>query len=188
MVETMVAASEAGRSGMLLRVAGICAVVSGAVGVPAVAALILMYAGFAVGASDTAMKFGAINDALIIPAYGLLLPVVPAVHVLVRETGSSRSLLLAIVGTVGIVATMVLQWLLVTGSLTFAQQIGPVSVAMLAVGAWMVGTGYLGRSIGLLPNGVRNGVLGALFVGQPWWAVDLGRRLLRHGTAASADR
>lgn len=64
------------------------------------------------------------------------------------------------------------------GAMTFEEQIGPVSIALLAVGAWMVGIGYVARSAGVLPNGVRNGVLGALYVGYPIWAIDVGRSLL----------
>jgi hypothetical protein len=104
--------------------------------------------------------------------------VVPAMHVLVRETGERRSLLLAAVGAVAIVIVMVLQWLLVTGTMTFEQQIVPVSIALLTVGAWMVGTGILARRLGILPHGVRDGLIGALYVGYPVWAISLGRRLL----------
>ena len=42
----------------------------------------------------------------------------------------------------------------------------------------MVGTGVLARRSGMLPNGLRDGLLGALYVGYPVWAVALGRRLL----------
>jgi hypothetical protein len=45
----------------------------------------------------------------------------------------------------------------------------------------MVGTGYLARATGLLPHGVRNGLLGMFYVGYPVWAIDVGRRLLERG-------
>lgn len=146
-----------------------------------VATLLAMYAMFALGpgARETALRVGTINDALAIVVYGLLLPVVPAMHVLVRETGTARSLLFALVGVAGIVVTMILQWLLVTGALPFEQQIGPVSVALIAVGSWMAGTGFLARSLGLLPHGLRDGLLGLVYVGMPVWAISVGRRLLR---------
>lgn len=154
---------------------------SGLAGIPMVATLLAMYVGFALGpdARPTALRLGAVNDALAIVVYGLALPVIPAMHVLLRDTGATRSLLLAAVGAAGIVVTMILQWLLVTGALTFEQQIAPVSIALLAVGAWMVGTGALARRTGLLPRGLRNGVLGAVYVGFPVWALGIGRRLLR---------
>jgi hypothetical protein len=168
----------------MTRLAGCASIASGLLGIPMVATLLAMYGGFALGpdARPTALRLGTINDALAIVVYGLLLPVVPVMHELVRETGATRSLVIAVVGAVGIVVTMVLQWLLVTGALTFQQQIVPVSVALLTVGAWMVGTGLLARRAGVLPNGLRNGLLGASYVGFPMWAFGLGRRLLRAGS------
>ena len=164
-----------------LRVVGAAMLASGVAAVPMVATLLAMYVGFALGpdARPTALRLGAINDALAIVVYGLALPVVPAMHVLLRETGTTRSLLLAAIGAAGILVTMILQWLLVTGALTFEQQIIPVSIALLAVGAWMVGTGVLAQRTGLLPRGLRDGLLGALYVGYPAWAFGIGRRLLR---------
>ena len=167
----------------LLRLAGFGVMASGLLGIPMVATLVAMYVGFALGpnARPAALRLGAINDALAIVVYGLVLPVVPAMHVLVRETGATRSLVLAAVGVVGIVVTMVLQWLLVTGAVAFEQQILPVSLALLGVGAWMVGTGILARRAGVLPRGLRDGLLGAVYVGFPVWAFGIGRRLLREG-------
>lgn len=164
-----------------LRLAGGAALASGLIGVPMVATLLAMYVCFALGpdARPTALRLGAINDALAIVVYGLVLPVVPAMHVLLRDTGSARSLLLAAIGAVGIVVTMILQWLLVSGVMAFEQQIVPVSIALLAVAIWMVGTGVLARRTGLLPRGLRDGLLGAVYVGYPLWALRIGRRLLR---------
>lgn len=168
------------RSDGMLKIAGYAAVVSGVLGVVMVASLFAMYALFALGPSarDTALKVGWINDVLAIVVYGMALPVVPALHVLVKDTGSARSVVLALIGAGSLVATITLQWLLATGRLTFEAQILPVSIALLSAGVWMVGTGYLLRSIGFLPHGVRNGLLGMFYVGYPIWAVDLGRRLL----------
>ena len=166
------------------RLAGFAAVASGLLGIPMVATLVAMYVGFAMGpeARPTALRIGLVNDALAIVVHGLLMPVVPVMHVLVRESGAARSLLFAVVGAAGIVVTMVLQWLLVTGALTFDQQILPVSVALLSVGAWMVGTGLLARAAGVVPHGLRNGLLGASEVGVPSWAGGGGRRLLSAGS------
>lgn len=178
-MERTAIAGEAGGTATLFRMAGWAALASSVVSIPMIGALVAMFVNFAAGAPSTARQFGAINDALTIVTYGLLLPVVPAMHVLVRETGRVRSLVLATVGVCGIVVTMVLQWLLVTGAIPFERQVGMVSVSILAAGAWMVGTGYLARSTGFLPNGVRNGVLGGLYLGFPIWALDLGRRLVK---------
>jgi len=164
----------------LFTIAGYAAIASGVVGVAMVATLIAMYALFALGPSarDTALKVGWINDVLAIVVYGMALPVVPALHSIVKETGSARSVTLALVGAGSLVATITLQWLLATGRLSFEAQILPVSFALLSAGVWMVGTGHLARSVGFLPHGVRNGLLGMFYVGYPIWAIDVGRRLL----------
>lgn len=173
------------RSSPFIVAAGWLAIASGVLGVAMVATLVTMYAGFAMGpeARSTALQIGRINDALAILVYGLALPVVPAMHVLVRETGERRSLLLAAVGATGIVIVMYLQWLLVTGALSFEQQIVPVSLALLAVGAWIVGTGVLARRSGLLPHGLRDALFGAFYMGYPIWAINLGRRLIRRSAS-----
>ena len=172
-----------GRKSALFTISGYAAIVSGVVGVAMVATLFVMYGLFALGegARDTALKVGWVNDVLTIVVYGMALPVVPALHVIVRETGRERSVVLALVGGGALVATIVLQWFLVTGQLTFESQVLPVSIALLGAGVWMVGTGYLARKTGLLPHGVRSGLLGMFYVGYPVWAIDVGRRLLERG-------
>ena len=169
-----------GNASRQFAVAGYAAIASGVLAIPMIVAIVVMFAGFALGpdARDTALRFGTINDTLTIVVYGLLLPVIPAMHVLVKDTGSSRSLALALVGAVGIVFTMILTWLLISGAMSIEQQIGPVSLALVAAGVWIVGASYLAAKTGFLPNGLRNGVLGALYVGLPVWGIDLGRRLL----------
>lgn len=169
-----------------MRLAGYAAIVSGLIGIAMVATLVGMYGLFAAGQRSTGLTVGNINDWLAIAVYGLVLPVVPAMHVVVRETGQVRSLLLATVGAAGIVITLVLQWLLASGRMAFEQQIGYVSISLLAVGAWMVGTGYLAKRVGFLPTGVRDGLLGAVYLGYPVWALAIGRRLLRDGRPRSA--
>ena len=168
-----------------VRVAGGAAVASGLVGVPMVATLLAMYVGFALGpdARPTALRIGAINDALAIVVYGLVLPVVPAMHVLLRETGAARSLLL-LHRRPGIVVTMILQWLLVTAP-SVRPTDRPGSIALLAVGTWMVGTGVLARRTGLLP--ARDGLLGAFYVGYPVWALGIGRRCFAERAEAAAS-
>ena len=83
----------------------------------------------------------------------------------------------ASIAVVAIAVIVVLQWQLVTGVLTFEQQIGPVSVAFLALGVWFVLSAYLGA--GRLPYGIGIGVLAALYVGYPVLAFRLGRSLWR---------
>ncbi len=68
-----------------------------------------------------------------------------------------------------------LSLLLVTGVLTFEEQIGPVSIAYLGLGVWLVATGYLGSRARTIPNGARWGLFAALYVGYPFWAVRTSR-------------
>jgi hypothetical protein len=162
-----------------VRIAGYAAVLSGIVAIPMVVTLIGMYGLFAAGQTPLGLRVGNVNDWLAVVVFGMAFPVVPAMHVLVRETGQLRSLLLATVGAAGLVITIILQWLLSTGRMSFEEQIGYVSLSLLAVGAWMVGTGYLARKAGVLPTGLRDGIVGAIYFGYPVWALNLGKRLLR---------
>ena len=184
LIEAIGAPYSTGTKVTRMRVAGYAAILSGIVAIPMVATLVAtlvaMYGLFAVGRSSTALMVGNFNDWLAVLVYGLALPVVPAMHAIVRETGQTRSLVLATVGAAGLVITIVLQWLLASGRMTFAEQIGYVSMSLLAVGVWLVGTGYLAKQAGALPSGLRDGILGAVHVGYPVWALNLGRRLLRN--------
>jgi len=81
-------------------------------------------------------------------------------------------------GLTGIAAVVVLQLLLITGVLTFEQQVGPVTAALfLGVGGWMLLAGYLGRVTHLMRHGLTLGVLGWSYLGYPVWAFGLGRQL-----------
>ena len=75
-----------------------------------------------------------------------------------------------ILGLASFGSIVVLQLLLLTDVLTFEEQIGPVSVAYLALGVWLVTTGYLGSRRGTIPKGARWGLLAAAYVGFPFWA------------------
>ena len=75
------------------------------------------------------------------------------------------------------VAAIVLQVLLVTGVLSFTQQVGMVIIAFMVILAWFVLNGYLGRSTDKLPNSMLLHVLAGLYIGYPVWAFSLGRRL-----------
>jgi len=154
-------------------------VVSGVLAAAGIAFLIAMFASFATGAKSAGMAFGWINDVLVMLSYLLTAPAVLALRPLLRPQAPILSAVLAVVGLVSIGATVLLQWLLVIGTLTFEQEIGPVSIVYLGLAVWFVLTGYLGRTSGILPHGVRMGLVGATYVGYPIWAFWLGRRLLR---------
>lgn len=76
-----------------------------------------------------------------------------------------------LIGIAGILAIAVLQWLLVSGVLTFEEQVGFVMIALLVVGIWLVITGYLGRSTGNIRRSLLMSVLAAFYLGYPIWAI-----------------
>jgi hypothetical protein len=163
-----------------MRFAGVASLASAAVAAVAVIFLFAMFGAFAIEATSAGRTFGGINDVLILVAYVLAIPGVLATAVMLRSSRPGLVTLGALVALAAIGAIVVLQWQLVTGALTFEQQIGPVSVAFLALGAWFVLSGYLGA--GILTYGVGIGALAALYVGYPVLAFRLGRSLVA-GTA-----
>jgi len=141
--------------------------------------LVAMYVSFAVGAKSQGLVFGWINDVLAVVTGLLMLPTVVAVDVLLRDRTPLASRLALIVGIGANVAIVILQSLLIAGVLTFEQEIGPVLIAFLALVVWFVATGLTCSSTGVLPHGLRLGVLAATYIGYPFWAFWLGRHLLR---------
>ncbi len=165
-------ASETRVSSSGMRLAGLASLASAAVAIVAVILLIAMFGAFGVGATSAGQTLGGINDVLTLVAYVLAVPGVLATAAILRSTRPSLVALGAVVALAALAAIAILQWLLITGALTFEQQIGPVSVAFLALGAWFVLSGYLGA--GSLPYGVGIAVLAALYVGYPVLAFRLG--------------
>lgn len=163
----------------VLRLGGWTAYASGVVAAIGLVFLIAMFASFAVGAQSPGLVFGWINDVLVMVSYLLAMPSAIALRALLRPHAPVLSELATVIGISAIAAIVVLQWLLVVRALTFEEQIGPVSIALLVVAVWFVMTGYLGRSSGALPHGVRMGLLAATYIGYPIWAFWLGRHLLR---------
>lgn len=169
------------------RVAAGALLLSAPVNAVGVTALITMYIGFAIGERSTAMALGRTNDILGLVGAALMAPAVVEIHAL---TGPDRRVVRAVLAVVGLgaIATIVwLQFLLVTERLTFEEQIGPVSIAYLAIAVWFVGGGWVAARAGIMPGGARLGALAAAYVGQPWWAYRWGRRLLAlsSGTASA---
>jgi hypothetical protein len=167
---------------MRTRLAGRLTIASGVLAAVGIAFLIAMFTSFAVGATSAGMVFGWTNDVLVMVSYLLTAPAVLALVPLLRPRDPILSAFVAVVGLLSIAGIAFLQLLLVVGVLTFEQQIGPVSVVDVGLAVWFVVTGYLGRVGGVLPNGVRWGVLGATYIGYPFWAFRMGR-LLRQGSA-----
>ena len=143
--------------------------------------LVAMFVCFALGAQSTGLVFGAINDAVVIVWGAIALPLPVALHGVLRPKSPVVSTLAMALGLAAIVAIMILQAMLLSGSLTFERQIGPVSIAFLALAVWLVAVGYLGSSSGILPNGARMGLIGATYFGYPFWAFWLARHFRRIG-------
>ena len=158
------------------RIAGVASLASAALAGVAVVLLVAMFVAFGVGATSTGRAVGKVNDMLTLLAYPLAVPGVLATAALLRSRRPRLVGIGTLVAIAAIVAITVLQWQLVTGVLTFDQQIGPVSIAFLALGAWFVISAYVGA--GLLPYGVGIGVLAALYIGFPVLTFRLGRFLL----------
>ena len=163
----------------VLRTGGWAAYANGVVSAVGLVFLIAMFAAFAAGAMSIGLVFGWINDVSAVLAAVLMLPLVVAVHVLLRPHAPILSRLAMMIGFGANLAIMVLQSLLLVGALTFQEEVGPVLIAFLGLVVWLVMIGYLGSSSGVLPHGVRMGLLAVTYVGYPIWAIWLGRHLLR---------
>ena len=155
----------------LLRSAGWFAYVGCVVSLVQIALLVLFFA--------RGEPFGTLNDGFIVVQYVLALPVVLALHHLLRQPGQKISTVALVLGIAGILAIVILQILLLADVLTFDQQVGPVSAALfLLFGGWLLITGYLGRSRQDLPHSMLICFVGWTYVGYPIWAFWLGRRLV----------
>ena len=160
----------------LARVAGWCAYASGIVGIFGIVFLVALYVDLF--AFDDQFGFGKLNDISVIVQYTLALPIVLTLHRLLRPYGPLLSLVGMILGFVGMLAAIVLQLLLVTGVLSFGQQVGMVIAAFMVILACL-SSRAIGRSTDKLPKGMLLHVLAGLYIGYPVWAFSLGRRLLR---------
>lgn len=160
------------------RIAAGALLVSAPLNAVGVTALIGMFIGFAIDERSAAMALGRTNDILGLIGAALMAPAVIEIHAL---TGPDRRLVGAVLAGVGLGAIAAIVWLqtlLVTGRMPFEEQVGLVSIAYVALGAWFVVGGWLASRAGVMPGGTRLGVLAATYVGQPWWAYRWGRYLL----------
>lgn len=167
------------------RVAATLLLASGLVGGVSLVFLIAMFIAFGAGERSTGMTLGFVNDTLGWVSCLLALPAVVAIHALVRRVAPALSLALMVLGLASFGAITVLQLLLVTNVLTFEEQIGPVSIAYLGLGVWLVASGYLGSRAGTIPNGARWGLFAAIYIGFPFWALRMSR-LFDRGPASRA--
>jgi hypothetical protein len=158
-----------GPSEQLLRVASACAYASG---IASIFGIIFLFAFFILGAPT-----GRLNDIAVIVQFLLMLPLAVALYQILRHINSTLSLIALLFGLIGMVAVIFLQFLLVVGVLPFTVQIVPVIMAFLIVLVWFVINGYLARFTDTLPTSMVFHVLAWLYVGYPFWAFSVGRRL-----------
>jgi len=162
-----------------LRLAGWLTYASGVLGAIGLAFLFAMAAAFAMEARSAAMVFGQANDVLVLASYLLTAPAVLALAPLLRPRFPILYPVLAVIALLSIAGIVVLQGLLVIGVLSFEQEMTPVSIVYIGLAIWFVLGGYLARIAGVLPDGLRWGILGASYVGYPVWAFWMSRRLLQ---------
>lgn len=134
------------------------AIVSGVVGLLAGLALIGFFTLESSGGPVAGFSIGHLNDLLGAVQYATLAPVAWALASLLPAT---RPVRIATVVAVAAMATFaVLSLLLVLGVLTFAQQIGPVIVTIVAIYGWLLLVSLVGHRTRTLPRRVtRIGLL-----------------------------
>ena len=157
------------KSSRLSEIATWCAFLSGFV---SIIGIVFLFAFFALRAPT-----GRLNDMAVIVQYALMLPIAFAVYQILRPANSTLSLAAMLIGVPGMLAVIVLQVLLVTDVLPFANQIVPVVIAFLVVLAWFIINGILARSTDKLPSNMLVNVLAGLYVGYPLWAFSVWRRI-----------
>ena len=158
-------------SDLLLRVAGWSTYVSGVVSISGIVFLFLFFG----GAGD---EYGPLNDVAAIIQYALMLPIALALQQLLKPNHTERSRVVMRGGIVGMIAVILLQTLLVVGVLPFGIQIVLVIPAFLLVLTWFVRNRNLDHSTDIVPESMPLTVLAGLYIGYPFWAFKVGRRLL----------
>ena len=146
--------------------------------------LVLWFARFAFPGGPV----GWFNDLLVLIQYGLAIPIAVVLHAAFRLYNPGLSWLALIIGVAGMLGVVVLQALLLVRALSFAQQVVPVTVAILVVGAWLVITGYMGRSTGLFRHSLPMSLMAVPYFGYPIWAWWMARSLFTRASARQVAR
>ena len=135
--------------------------VSGVVGFLAGAFLLGFFALDSSGVRLAGFSLGYLNDILGAVQFASLAPVVWALG---RRLPATRTGRVATVGAVvASVTFVVLSVLLITGTLTFSQQIGPVILTIIVIYGWLLVVNLVGHRTRTLPRSVtRTGVLFAV--------------------------
>jgi hypothetical protein len=149
----------------LLRVAGWSAFLSVAASWAGLATFVLF-----VATGD----FGPLADLPSLFYVAFTIPVVLALHVILRSQGPALSLAAATIGILALLVLGIFQALLITGTLTYEQQSPIVISAAGAMGIWPLLANYLALRgkvfpVGLIWAGLIDGV-GLLLLGVGYWA------------------
>lgn len=135
--------------------------VSGTVGVLAGACLVGFFALDSAGVSIAGFSLGRLNDVFGVVQFATLAPVVWALG---YRLPASRGVSVAtVVGIAAALAYAALSVLLVAGLLTFAQQIGPLMVAITALYGWLLTVNLVAHRTRTLPRVVTR--TGLFFAG-----------------------
>ena len=163
----------------VIRAAGGFAIVSGIISAIGVVFLITMFVLFATPLKTLGLTFGLLNDICVAIQYLLTIPVALALYRILLPHNPALIRLATIVGIAMMLVVIGLQLALISGVVTFEQQVVWVSLAMIVgVGSWLVITGLVARSTGRLPNSVLMSSVAVPYLGYPVWAFWLGRHLL----------
>lgn len=166
------------RAGSGSRAVGLVTVASGIIAAVGVVFLGGMFAAFAVGAQALGQRLGWINDVLVLVSYALLAPSVLAARTRLLPSAPRLANVTTAIGLASLAGAVVSQGLLVSGVITFEQQVGTFSLFLLALGAYFVPVGWAGRRAGVLRVGPWTGLAATFYLGMPVWAIRLGRQLM----------
>jgi len=142
-----------------------------------------MYVGFLTPVK-VLVVFGPLNDVCVLAQYALALPVVVALDRHLSASRSRRAVLLAI-GLTGCVGAVVFQALLLFGIMSFRQQVGYASAAVLLAGSWTAFVSIEARRSGFVASSPLL-VASALYFGYPLWALRMSRWLRTQASSLAA--
>lgn len=166
-------------SDSLMRAAGGIALISGIIAAIGVVLLITMFVLFATSQRALGETIGLLNDICVALQYILTIPIAVALYRILLPYNPTLIRIATVVGIVMMVLVAVLQLLLVFEVLSFQQQAIPASLAMIVgIGSWLVITGLVARSTGILPNSVLMSAIAVPYFGYPVWAFWIGLHLL----------
>lgn len=163
----------------LIRAAGGFAIASGIIATFGVVFLIAMFIFFATPLKSSGATIGMLNDICVAIQYLLAIPIALALRQILLPYNPTLIRVATVEGVLMMLVVVGLQLALILGLLTFKQQVGWVSLAMLVgIGAWLVITGLVSHSTGEFPNSLWMSSLAVPYVGYPLWAFWLARHLL----------